>query len=120
MFTFDEAYTFDWPVVVQLPVDGDYQAFEFTGTFRMVEEDALFARSGELEPSGDIAAVIAGERDKMAERLVGWKGISTPDGSELRFSTERRDQLLKQRPVREAVTKAYFDAVIRGALAEKN
>lgn len=120
MFTFDENYTFDWPVTVEMPAAGAVQRAEFTARFRLVEEDELFARKQEGEPSADITALLDGERRTMGDRLVGWSGIETPDGQPLPFSAENRDRLLRQRPIREALANAYFDAVLRRKVSEKN
>lgn len=120
MFTFDENYTFNWPVTVELPAAGAAQRAEFTARFRLVEEDELFARRQDGEASADITALLDGERRAMADRLVGWDGIETPDGQPLPFTSENRDRLLRQRPIREAVANAYFDAVLRRKVAEKN
>ena len=72
------------------------------------------------EPEGDLMSLIEDERDKLAARLVGWSGIKTDAGAELPFSSEARDRLLKQRPIRIAIMQAYSDAVIYGGQAEKN
>lgn len=119
MFTFDPDYTFHWPVTVQMPEAGASRPAEFTALFRLVEEDELFARrGGDATPA--MSDLLAGERAALAERLLGWDGIETPDGTPLPFSPENRERLLRQRPIREAVAKAYFDAVLRGGVAEKN
>lgn len=120
MFVFDEDYHFEWPVKVVMPGVPPIEA-EFTARFRLVEEDELFARqrlAGEI--TADLASLLRSERAALAQRLVGWSGIATPDGAELPYSEEARDRLLRQRPIREAVSQAYFDAVLRGGLAEKN
>ncbi|TRD18347.1 hypothetical protein [Palleronia caenipelagi] len=118
MFTFTEAYEFDWPVTVRWPGQSAEAAESFTARFRLVDEDALFARD---ETAGrDPLDLIRADRDRWAERLVGWSGITTEGDAPLPFSPGARDRLLRQRPIREALVRAYSDAVIYGALAEKN
>lgn len=117
MFTFTENYEFDWPVTVKYPGAEADQEASFTARFRLVPEDELFRKG---EPEGDLMSLIEDEREKLASRLIGWSGIKTDAGAELAFSEEARDRLLKQRPIRIAVMKAYSDAVIYGGQAEKN
>lgn len=119
MFTFDPNYTFHWPVTVEMPDAGGVSTAEFTAHFRLVEEDELFARRGG-EASPEMTDLLAGERAALGDRLLGWEGIQTPSGDPLPFSAENREMLLRQRPIREAVAKAYFDAVLRRGIAEKN
>ncbi|MFI0477403.1 hypothetical protein [Paracoccus jiaweipingae] len=117
MFTFVENYEFDWPVAVQYPgASGDREA-TFTARFRLVEEDELF-RSADAAAS--FIERLAQDREKWADRWIGWDGIRTEDGADLPFSPESRDRLLRQRPIREAILRAYSDAVIYGGVEEKN
>ena len=120
MFIFDQNYTFDWPVTVAMPDAGGEREATFTARFRLVEEAELFARQGAAAASPDMTDLLAGERAILGDRLIGWDGIETPDGAPLPFSVENRDMLLRQRPIREAVATAYFDAVLRRGIAEKN
>lgn len=117
MFTFVEEYEFEWPVTVRYPGADAMSEAGFTARFKLVEEDELFLRDREDLPPAE--RVIA-DRERTAERLVGWSGIQTADGTPLPFSPENRDRLLRQRPIREAVTRAYIDAVILGGMREKN
>lgn len=116
MFTFVEAYTFDWPVTVRYPGAAGEEARGFTARFALLPEEDLLARAG----GGDPAAALEAERAFLARALVGWTGILLPDGQPLAFSPEARDRLLAQRPVRMGVTEAYVEAVYRGNLRAGN
>ncbi|MDO5648864.1 hypothetical protein [Paracoccus sp. (in: a-proteobacteria)] len=118
MFTFVENYEFEWPVTVIYPgLNGPVEKV-FTARFLLVDEDSLFARP-DLD-GGDMAAILTHERDTLSTRWVGWSGIQSETGADVPFTPETRDRLLRQRPIREAVARAYHDAVIRGAVTEKN
>lgn len=117
MFIFEDDYTFDWPVAVRYPGAGGEAEAMFTARFRLVDEDELLTRT---DPEMPVIEAMARDREMWAGRLVGWSGISTPDGRELAFTPEARDKLLRQRPVREAVARAYYDAVFGGGQREKN
>ena len=90
------------------------------GAGRARRKVELFARRGGADASPDMTDLLAGEREVPGDRLIGWEGIETRDGAPLQFSAANRDMLLRQRPIREAVATAYFDAVLRRGLAEKN
>lgn len=115
MFVFDPDYTFEWPVKVEYPADGGVDVREFTGVFRLPEDELeIYERSEDMSISG----VISGVRDRLSKYWVGWRGIEVRGGGELAFSQEARARLLRQRPVREAVDRAMSEAVL--GLREKN
>ncbi|MBB96925.1 MAG: hypothetical protein CML68_20300 [Rhodobacteraceae bacterium] len=115
MFVFDPDYTFEWPVKVSYPAAGRDDVREFTGVFRMPEDELEIYERGEQV---SITDVISAVRGRLARYWVGWHGIEVRGGGELPFSEEARDKLLRQRPVREAVDRALSEAVL--GLREKN
>ena len=115
MFVFEPDYTFEWPVKVKYPTAGGEDVREFTGVFRLPEDELEIYERGE---PGSISDVISAVRDRLARYWVGWKGIETKGGGELVFSEEARAQLLCQRPIREAVDRAMSEAVL--GIREKN
>ncbi|MBN7785135.1 hypothetical protein JYP51_09405 [Ponticoccus gilvus] len=117
MFVFDPDYTFEWPVKVRYPAAGGDEVREFTGTFRL-PEDELEVYAGRDTGPGSIKEIIAAVRDRLSAYWVGWSGIEVRGGGELAFSEENRTRLLKQRPVREAVDRALTEAVL--GIREKN
>ncbi|MGR3479359.1 hypothetical protein [Salipiger marinus] len=115
MFTFDPDYTFEWPVKVKYPAKGGDEVREFTGVFRLPDDELDIYERGD---DTSIAGVITTVRDRLSRYWVGWSGIEVKDGTELPFSPETRDRLLRQRPIREAVDRAMSEAVL--GIREKN
>lgn len=113
MFVFDPAYTFEWPVKVQLP--GAETPQEFTGVFRAPEDEKdIFERVN----GADTPAIIEAARLRLCKYWIGWRGIQVQGGGELAFTELARDNLLKQRPIRMAVDQALFEALL--GIREKN
>ncbi|KAA8606814.1 hypothetical protein [Salipiger aestuarii] len=117
MFIFDPDYTFEWPVKVHYPAAGGDEIREFTGIFKL-PEDELEIYAGRESGTGSIQDIIEAVRDRISTYWIGWSGIQTPDGGELPYSPDFRTRLLKQRPVREAVDRALSEAVL--GMREKN
>jgi hypothetical protein len=115
-FVFLDDFTFDWPVTVRLPKAGDHVEQAFTATFRLIEDDAFFAAPADSSAE----ALVAAEYHRLERILIGWSGITGPDGDDVAYSLDARDRLIRIRPVREALVRAYSDAVFRGGLREKN
>lgn len=116
MFVFEPDYTFEWPVKVHYPAAGTDEVREFTGVFRLPEDELEIYRSDNEE--GSIEGVIISVRERLSRYWVGWTDIETKDGGQLRYSDQARDRLLRQRPVREAVDRALSEAVL--GMREKN
>ncbi|ALF02101.1 hypothetical protein [Salipiger abyssi] len=115
MFVFEPDYTFEWPVKVKYPSAGGEETREFTGIFRLPEDELEIYERGE---QGSISEVIQAVRDRLASHWVGWRDIELKGGGDLAFSEDARARLLKQRPIREAVDRALSEAVL--GIREKN
>lgn len=117
MFIFETDYEFEWPVKVIYPGQSGDEERSFTAVFRMPEdEEDIFATFQGM----DMAKALQASRAHVGRYFVGWKGIETPDGAELPVSDENKERLLKMRPIRMAVDRAFAEAVVRGGLREKN
>lgn len=115
MFVFEPDYTFEWPVKVKYPTAGGEDVREFTGVFRLPEDELeIYERSDDVS----ISSVISNVRERLARYWIGWTGIEVKGGGELPYSEETRDRLLRQRPIREAIDRAMSEAVL--GLREKN
>jgi len=97
-FTIDPAPTIEWPVTVDLPVDGgESGAFQFTGIFKRLPEaelDKLLGVDvGAIHESPEakekrIQDVLRENAELFPSLLAGWKGVKTASGEEAAFSVE--------------------------------
>jgi len=92
--------TINWPVKVEIAADGGkINKFEFTGTFRLLDDDekeALAADAKIVEPSDNDESEPAGawkERavDNILKTMTGWKQVVDESKSPIDFN---RDTLL--------------------------
>lgn len=114
-FVFDPDYTFEWPVTVKYPgANGDVEA-TFTGVFKLPEDELEIFASAEVQTISDVIGTV---RARLAKHWVGWSGIETPDGAQLPYSDEAKLRLLQQRPIREAVDRAFSEGAF--GIREKN
>lgn len=117
MFVFEENPEFDWPVRVEIPVDGGFVWQEFKARFKTLPEADVLAK----DEYTDLEAFLTSEVDRIAKVLVGWEGVRVEGGGrDLLFNEANRDKLLKMRNVRIGVTRAYLEAVVEGKQREKN
>lgn len=103
MFILDDSKKTRWfPVEVEVFNDeGRKRTFPFDGEFAATTQDEV----NETIKSGltDI---------EIAERkLVGWRKIQTPDGSQLEVTDENRRRLVLQPGVARAIVKAWMKSV---------
>lgn len=105
MFRIQETQEYDWPVDIQVPVDGGaFTRRRFTARFRVMDKDRydeLLENPAEMEEG------------VLREVLVGWADgeIQSAAGDTLDWSPENRDRLLKIPYVRTAVMTAYVDSI---------
>lgn len=114
MFVFSENPSFKHPVTVHFPTDNGMQEFTFTGHFVMdPDEDFLSARRATSHEDQNQAEITA-----LKKVFVGWDEghIQTPDKQSLPINEGTIEGLLKQIPVRIALSRAYLDATRGGAL----
>ncbi len=118
MFKLVENYEYEWPVIVQVPVDGGkHEALEFTARFLAIESD----RAEELLKSPTLlAGPSAGQiKEFLREAIVGWgEDVADKDGASINFSDKAREKLIQIPYVRNALFEAYGESV-RGR-SEKN
>ncbi len=116
MFKIVDAPSFKWPVKVNIPKDGGkFTGATFTAEFAALAQDEIDkaledSREGNLD-SGFASKV-----------LVGWPQgqVQDTDGSELPYSDEAKEKLLRMSYVRNGVVEAFFDSVSGGAARRKN
>jgi hypothetical protein len=80
-FVMEQPATFKWPVKVPIPRNGAYEFAEFIGEFpNMSEEDVrkLLANDAAGMPTRS-------DREVASDVLVGFSGITRPDGSQETF-----------------------------------
>ena len=111
MFKIVDVASFKWPVKVNIPRDGGkFTPATFTAEFVALPQDEIDqaledARGGALD-------------EGFAHRvLCGWPAgqVQDADGSELAYSDEAKDKLLRMSYVRNGVVEAFFDGVSGGA-----
>jgi hypothetical protein len=114
-FVMEQPATFKWPVKVPIPRNGAYEFATFTGEFpNMSEEDVrkLLANDAAGMPTRS-------DREVASDVLVGFSGITRPDGSQETFCDISKARLLASPRVASAVVGTFLLAV-RGLAAEKN
>lgn len=123
-FVFTEDYEFDWPVRVSYPGQSGQEERSFVARFRLPPEDEIarifFAPPQEEWSQRGYDATIATEWAKVESVLIGWSGVQLEGGKDFPFSPENLVRLLNQRPVRIALSRAAWAAIIEGGSRAKN
>ncbi|MBL4782991.1 MAG: hypothetical protein JKX92_12185 [Porticoccaceae bacterium] len=122
---------FEWPVDVQVPVNGEMHTHRFTGRFKFMDRDEqavlfekLEAEMAELTPSEDspedgdpLAATRLANRtvdfeiEMYSHIWVGWSDdLTDMDGNKFVETDAIKTQLLGKNAIREAVKEAYRQA----------
>lgn len=100
MFVFDLTPTYSWPVHVEVPTEGGWDAKSFTAVFKLAPTDFL----DDVEADAQV-----GER--VREHWVGWgPDVVDGQGEPIPFSEEARDALFRRPDVRRAVVNAYLQS----------
>lgn len=95
--TSDKNKTINWPVKVEIAADGGkIKKYEFTGTFRRLDDDEKEAIDAELksaDASGEEGSNAWKVRnvDAIVRVMDGWKGVADQDKNPIEFT---RDNLL--------------------------
>lgn len=116
MFKIVDVPSFKWPVKVNIPRDGGkFTPTTFTGEFAALHQDEIDKALEEIR-DGTLDVNFG------ARVLIGWSAgqVQDSDGSELPYSDEAKDKLLRMSYVRNGVVEAFFDGVSGGAARRKN
>lgn len=108
-FVFVDDYHFWWPVDVRYPGTDGTITRSFRVKFRLIDEDALFARS-DLADDATVLDAIAADRARLREIVLDWEGVTLESGAAMPFTLDNLDRLLQLRPVRLGIGEAYLDA----------
>lgn len=93
----DTDKTISWPVTVETAADGGkIQKFEFTGTFRLLNDDAKEAMAAEIKAeSADAGIVEEGGNawkessiDNIMKIMTGWKGVVDESKTPIDFTRD--------------------------------
>jgi hypothetical protein len=115
LFLMQQPTTFKWPVKVPIPLNGKYVYAEFTGEFPNLSQDAV----DKLTPVDAAGTPARSDRQLAEDVLIGFEGVTQPDGTELPFTPENKQALMANPRVAEAVARTFL-AANRGLAAEKN
>lgn len=86
-FVIDPTPTVRWPVTVRIPVEGGFEEWRFTGIFKVLPEEAFEAWDDVPEDAGrKLSEVLADNARKFAGVLVGWDGVTDPEGRPVTFT----------------------------------
>jgi len=98
-FVIDPTPTVRWPVIVQVPAEGGFEEWRFTGVFKVLPEEDFEAWDDAPEGAEDdasegakvadrkLSAVLADNARKFAGVLVGWDEVTDPAGRPVTFTT---------------------------------
>ena len=116
MFVLKKDHEYDWPVTIQVPIDGGkFDARQITVRFRVMpadDVDKMLGGESLLPPSAEqVKAFLRGV-------IVGWSEVAVEGGGEAPFNDETLGQLIDLPFARNALFAAYGESV-RGRL-EKN
>lgn len=107
MFKLAQSVSYFWPVTVEIPVDG--------GKFEKSNFDAEFKRMSSTEVKEFRKSLLDGSfaSDEIVAKtlLIGWKGISDSDGSELPFSETNKQKVLEIASTSKAVVTAFLESM---------
>jgi hypothetical protein len=116
MFKIVEAPSFKWPVTVHIPKDGGkFVTATFTAEFAALPQDEIDTALEQYR-GGNLDSNFA------TQVLINWNPgqVQDSDGSELPYSDEAKEKLVRMSYVRNAVVEAFFDAVSGGVARRKN
>ncbi len=87
-FVIDLNPTVRWPVIVQIPAEGGFEEWRFTGVFKVLPEEDFEAWDDAPEGADrKLSAVLADNARKFAGVLVGWDEVTDPAGRPVTFTT---------------------------------
>lgn len=105
MFKLQKVDFFTWPVTINVPTGQD-------GTFTKRTFRVKFKLKTQSEMDAAVEQLKANDVDILKDLLVGWPDgeIQDPDGNNLAYSEDIRDQLIDIPYVRTGLLEAYFKA----------
>ena len=115
-FILEQSPTFSWPITIREVIDGGrHRTHQFEAVFHRLsasrmEEVQLAYQRIKAAAARDLELDTIPTRDIAAEILVGWKGITDPDGNEVEFSPGTKAQLLEVATVADALVSTFFEA----------
>lgn len=105
MFKLTEKRSVKWPVTVDVPQDGgSTRPARFTVEFHLLDQSVIDAALTEAR----------GDAEFLIGVMQGWDGVADEDGNPLEFSDASARRVLDIPYVRNAVLRAYFEAVSGG------
>lgn len=136
-FSLASLNTYEWPVDVQVPSNGDFVSHRFTGVFKHLSHndaktmlERMNAKVAEIKAQEasdnsaplDAATLIADHQIELySDILVGWKDdLSDETGKPLPCTEHNKCLLLGQRIIRDAVIKAHRDSQAGEVVRTKN
>lgn len=109
-FVFTDNETFEWPVTVCVPKDGDHTEVQITGIFCQIDDEEFFP---DIDLGMSQGQAIEFEIDRLMMVFKGWRegDVVGPDNAPLEITDKTIRAFLNRRPNRLAVTMAYNQAV---------
>lgn len=105
MFKLTEKRTIKWPVTVDVPQDGgSTRPAKFTVEFRLLDQSDI-----------DVSLAQArNDAEFLFEVMQDWEGVADEDGQTIEFSDDTARRVVDIPYVRNALLRAYFEAVSGG------
>ena len=117
MFVVTDTYRFEWPVKVVRPstvTAGETVTDEFVGLFEALPSDRAQVLADEMAAAATVGAVVAAETAQVRAVLVGWSQVVDEAKRAVEFSPEALDAACRYPWFREAVGRAYREAIAGG------
>lgn len=133
-FSLASLATYEWPVDVKVPVNGDFETHRFTGVFKHLAHDEAKAMLERLNQKAegakaedetnlvDTATQIAENQIELySDIFKGWgNDLTDENGQAIPVTDDAKRALLSQRIIRDAVIKAHRDSQAGEAVRAKN
>jgi hypothetical protein len=112
-FVLKKSATYEWPVVLRLPIDGGrHEKQTFDARFnrlaqtRINEIQDLFRAKQRGDDEIDLT-----DQSVADEVLAGWSNVQDEDGEDVPFTAASKAELLNIPAVASAIVVAYFESV---------
>lgn len=117
MFVITDTYRFEWPVKVVRPstvTAGELVTDEFVGSFEALPSDRARQFADEMAAAVTVEAIVAAETAQVRSVLIGWSQVVDEAKRPVEFSAEMLDAACRFPWFREAVGRAYREAISGG------